>query len=518
MLLRGGAGTGKTTLLKEARAAIEHGGTRVFACAVTTDASRGVLADAGFRDACPVQKVLTDRSLQERMAGQVIWVDEAGMLGTPTMKKLCDLADRIDARVVLSGDIKQQSAVERGDAMGLIERRAGIRPAEVNEILRQKGLYKQAVDAIQKGQLKESVQMLDELGAIREIRDLDNPDRRHAELADRYLEATNGGKTAMVVSPTHAEGKQVTGLIREKLKDAGVIDREERSFTRLKDLQWTEAERADAHNYTPGMVVQFTQHCPGHARHGVLPVAGNTKAKILAVDAERKLIMTEDVLGNRRPLPLNLASRFQVFEEQELKLAVGDRIRVTRNTHTLDPKGGPGRRVNNGSDYGIAGFTKDGHIRLDNRSKWVLHKNVGHMNHGYCTTPQAAQGKSVNTFLAALSGASLAASTLEQIYVMVSRGTKSCELITDSRRSLLDAMARLDHQRSATELLDSSNASPSTRQLQLMAHSREVQRMRIFESNRKQIMADRQRAARQQATRQPPQRQQPGREPPTRER
>ena len=335
----------------------------------------------------------------------------------------------------------------------------------------------------------------------------------------------------MVVSPTHAEGKQVTGLTREKLKDAGVVDREERTFTRLKDLQWTEAERADAHNYTPGMVVQFTQHCPGHAKHGILPVAGNTRAKILAVDADRKLIMTEDAAGHRRPLPLNLASRFQVFEKQELKLAVGDQIRITRNTHTLDDRGRPGRRVNNGTHYKISGFTKDGDIRLDNKAKWTLHRNVGHINHGYCTTPQAAQGKSVHTFLAALSGASLAASTLEQIYVMVSRGTKSCELITDSRKSLVDAMARLDHQRSATELLDESGSSPNTRQLRLLAHSREVQRMRLYEANRKRIMGDRQRSARQQSARQQQaardrteqQRQSPrqrrdGREPPTRER
>ncbi len=503
MLLRGGAGTGKTTLLKEARAAIEHGGTRIFACAVTTDASRGVLREAGFRDACPVQKILTDRSMRDKMAGQVIWVDEAGMMGTQTCRKLFDLAESIDARVVLAGDIKQHAPVERGDAMGLIERRAGIRPAEVTEILRQSGVYKQAVAAVQKGRLAESVRLMDEMGAIREVRDLADPQKRHAVLADRYMDVLGRGQTALVVSPTHAEGRQVTGLIRDRLKESGRIEPDsERTFTRLKDLQWTDAQKADPHNYEPGMVVQYTQHCPGFAREGIKPVAGNTKARILAVDPEKKLITTEDAAGHRRPLPLHLAGRFQVFEPQELKLAVGDRIRVTRNARTMAQRSGKSerdvqRRVNNGTYYNIKGFTADGHIKLDNRSGWVLHKNFGHLTHGYCTTPQAVQGKSADVHLGALSAAALAASTIEQIYVMLSRGKKACELITDKRSAILDAMARLDLQRSATELMDDGGEAWKARQ---RAHAREVQRMRAFEASRQRLRTDRQRGVVQRAT------------------
>ena len=503
MLLRGGAGTGKTTLLKEARAAIEHGGSRIFACAVTTDASRGVLREAGFRDACPVQKILTDRSMREKMAGQVIWVDEAGMMGTQTCRKLFDLAKSIDARVVLAGDIKQHAPVERGDAMGLIERRAGIRPAEVTEILRQSGVFKEAVAAVQKGRLAESVKLMDEMGAIREVRDLDDPQKRHAVLADRYMDVLSRGQTALVVSPTHTEGRQVTGLIRDKLKATGRIEPgTERSFTRLKDLQWTDATKADPHNYEPGMVVQYTQHCPGFAREGIKPVASNTRARILAVDPEKKVITTEDAAGNRRPLPLHLAGRFQVFETQEIRLAVGDRVRITKNAHTMSQSSGRTdrgvqRRVNNGTYYHVKGFTKDGHIKLDNRSGWVLHKNFGHLTHGYCTTPQAVQGKSADLHLGAVPAAAMAASTIEQVYVMLSRGKKACELITDKRSAVLDAMARLDLQRSATELMDDGGEAWKARQ---RAHAREVQRMRAFEASRQRLRTDRQRGVVQRAT------------------
>ena len=42
-------------------------------------------------------------------------------------------------------------------------------------------------------------------------------DKRHIRLADDYLTATREGKSALVVAPTHAEGRDVTGIIRAKL-------------------------------------------------------------------------------------------------------------------------------------------------------------------------------------------------------------------------------------------------------------------------------------------------------------
>src|SRR5207302_10529090 len=50
--IRGGAGTGKTTMMKEAVAAIESSGQKVFTFAPSAEASRGVLrSDAGFASA-----------------------------------------------------------------------------------------------------------------------------------------------------------------------------------------------------------------------------------------------------------------------------------------------------------------------------------------------------------------------------------------------------------------------------------------------------------------------------------
>ena len=80
ILVRGAAGVGKTTLMQEAVEAIEAAGTKVFAFAPSADASRGTLRDAGFKDADTVARLLVDEKLQRQVAGQLIWIDEAGLL------------------------------------------------------------------------------------------------------------------------------------------------------------------------------------------------------------------------------------------------------------------------------------------------------------------------------------------------------------------------------------------------------------------------------------------------------
>ncbi|MEL6396622.1 MAG: MobF family relaxase [Planctomycetota bacterium] len=485
ILLRGGAGTGKTELLKEAAVAIRRGGTEIHAFAVTGEAVTGTLKDAGFDNARTLRSLLVDTRRHEQLRGQAIWIDEAGMVGTPTMQRVFEIAEKHDARVILSGDTKQHAPVERGDAMRLLERRAGIKPAEVEKIVRQSGIYRDAVEAMDRGDLSRSVELLDRMGAIKETRDFDDPEKRHRLLAERYLELTKGRKTALVVSPTHAECKQVTELIRGRLREDGRIEKEDRGFTRLQDTQWTGAEKADPHRYEVGQVVQYTQNVRGVPERDLPPILPGHRARIISTDPKTNLVLTEDKAGHRRPLDLKQTDRFGVYREEALPLTVGDRIRFTRECRTKDDK----HRLTNGSHYKIAGFTDEGHIVLDNKSRWVVDRNVGHANHAYCITPQAAQGKSVDHCLAAMGAGSMTASTMEQMYVVLSRGKKGVELHTDKRSALIDAMARAGKARSATELTEGIDR---TRQLSRIAHAREVQRLRAFERTRQRMRWERQ--------------------------
>ena len=70
MLIRGVAGSGKTSLLQEAVEAIESQGKQVSVFAPSADASRGVLREEGFAEADTVAKLLSDRRMQEKRGGR----------------------------------------------------------------------------------------------------------------------------------------------------------------------------------------------------------------------------------------------------------------------------------------------------------------------------------------------------------------------------------------------------------------------------------------------------------------
>ena len=152
--------------MQEAVEAIEAGGTKVLAFAPSAAASRGVLRKEGFLDADTVAKLLVDEQFQRQARGQVIWVDEAGLLGTRNMSRLFDLVEKLDARLLLTGDRYQHGSVQRGATLRLLEEEAGLVPAEVKEIQRQSGAYKTAVRALSDGRAAEGLKQLDALGWV----------------------------------------------------------------------------------------------------------------------------------------------------------------------------------------------------------------------------------------------------------------------------------------------------------------------------------------------------------------
>lgn len=435
MLIRGRAGTGKTTLMKEAVTQIEkRSGKRVFTFAPSADASRGVLRQEGFTDADTVARLLVDEVLQERLRGNVLWIDEAGLLGVRDMAKVFALADRLDCRVILSGDSKQHGSVSRGDALRLLEARAGIRPAETTDIMRQRGTYRDAVAAIAKGDLTDGLERLDTFGCFVEVLK-DDP---YLMLCNDYLKTLNAGKTALIISPTHREGEAVTKEVREALKRTGKIGMEDRPFWALRNLYWTEAEKGDAGKYRSGLVVQFFQNAKGVKNGERLRIEGTDEnGNVQAIGADGRTIV----------LPLQQATRFQVYEPYRLGLAAGDTIRITQNGKTQE-----GKKLNNGALYQVKRFTRDGNIVLNNG--WVIGKEFSHVAHGYCATSHASQGKTVDRVFIAQSAESFPASSQEQFYVSVSRGREEVRIYTDDKEALKERVKESGLRASATELVE----------------------------------------------------------------
>jgi hypothetical protein len=171
-LVRGVAGSGKTTLIKECFSAIEGEGKAVVLLAPSAEASRGVLRREGFRNADTVAKFLKDDQFQASARNGIIWIDEAGLLGLKSLDQVFLLAEKLEARVVLSGDERQHQAVDRGSPFYLLQRLGGLEPATVKEIRRQKGRYKEAVELLSEGKTVEGFDVLDrDLGWVKELPD-----------------------------------------------------------------------------------------------------------------------------------------------------------------------------------------------------------------------------------------------------------------------------------------------------------------------------------------------------------
>jgi conjugative relaxase-like TrwC/TraI family protein len=460
--LQGGAGTGKTRMMQATVAAIEASGKKVFTFAPSAEASRGVLRAEGFKDAETVERLLIDPKMQAQVKGGVLWVDEAGLLSVKDMKRLLDVAKEQDARVVLSGDSKQHSAVYRGDALRILEKDAGLRVGRLSQVRRQTNeTYRNAVKAISQGdtlgkdgrtKLEAGIEMLDNMGAIIEA----DGDGRYKAIADDYARVIsqfkgNRPKSALVVSPTHREGEKVTQAIRESLKGAGRVSGRERNFLSLRSLNLTEAERGDAREYSEGSVVQFHQNAKGFKRG----------ERVTVVDARAGRVSIKRADGGKGFLPLQEAQKFQLYAPGEVALAKGDKLRLTQGGYAQETRGLLGKtrnKVNNGQIYEVEGFTRDGDIKLGNG--YVLPKNYGGIMHGYVVTSHASQGRTVDAVLIAMGNESLSAASREQFYVSVSRGREAVRLYTDDKEAMMDAVQRSGARLSATELMQGEEAKP----------------------------------------------------------
>jgi conjugative relaxase-like TrwC/TraI family protein len=261
------AGVGKSTMLGKFDEGMRLAGRHVTYLATTTPAV-DVLRKDGFA-AETVAKFLLSSRMQEGAKGSTVVVDESSMLGLSDAYKLFRVAKEQNIRLVLLGDSRQHSSVSAGAVMRTLKEYGGVTPIRITEIKRQTNRdHKEAVKLLFEGKTAEGFDLLDhKLGWVHQIED---DGERCRAMAMEYVAALKGGmkwNEVLLISPTHAEGKQVTEAVRELLKQEKMIGKRDHEFTRWVAADLTEAERTDERHYRPGKVdmVQFFQRATGHA-------------------------------------------------------------------------------------------------------------------------------------------------------------------------------------------------------------------------------------------------------------
>jgi len=440
-LISGGAGTGKTTLMKEVRDGIEETGVKFIGFAPSAAASRGVMREEGFEKADTLAQLLTNPKLQQETKNSVIWVDEAGLIGNKDMNQLFEIAKQQNARLLLTGDVKQHSAVAAGDALRIIEKEGGISVARLHQIQRQRGneFYKNAVRLAADGRGDAALHQLDRIGNVVEI---GNGKERLDKLVTDYVASVKEGKSTLIVSPTHIEGQDVTPTLRDRLKEAGQIGQNEQSFLQLRNCNWTQENKADPWHYRQHgekLALEFHQNADGHQKGERWAVQGEAPQPL-------HLVARRDD-GREGQVNLGHAERFTVYRQDKVLLGKGDKIRITKGGKTRENS-----RLNNGDVFTVSGFTKEGHIKLHTGK--TLDKDFGHISYGYVTTSHSSQGKTVDRVFIAQSGQSTPAASQEQFYVSISRGREQAKIYTDDKRELEKSVMASGQRMTAREVAD----------------------------------------------------------------
>lgn len=460
-LVAGGAGTGKTKALqaidKEITLAMSLVGLvlpdRLITLAPTACASRDVLRENGFREANTVAKFLMDtegmciaRDLGEKALGRVVVIDEANMLGTADMLAVAERTRQMGGRLVLLYDPAQHKSVARGNIASILKDHAGLDPASVQEVQRQSGKYKEAVEAFTAGRAKEGFSRLNAMGAVKEVVREELP-----KVAARdYVDSTKANVNTALIAPTHAVAKEVAREVRALLKADKTLKRE-RSFVQYKQVESTPEDRSQPELYKKGQMVQFHQNCRGFKAGTRLNVTGGALGSVVGLDGVLPYV-----------LPLHRSGSFLVYEKGMVEVAVGDRIRITRNTKVYsiwdivgnqfrDQKPYPTHDLNNGSTHRVKRFTRSGDIQLENNL--VIPRDFGHIDHGYCSTSNGAQGRTVGRVIAIEPTDSGPAASMEQFYTAITRGRDSVAVYTDNAGWLREAVQHRSSPMGAMDLM-----------------------------------------------------------------
>jgi conjugative relaxase-like TrwC/TraI family protein len=424
--LRGLAGSGKTTALRELVAACKEARIEPLFCAPTA-AATDVLRKEGF-EAKTLQSLLLSKQILSK--DKLVVLDEAGAVGMDDMKRLFDYAR--DARIILSGDTGQHASVARGDALRILERHSDFKSGQLTAIRRQrKADYRKAVELAAQKNTNEAFAQLERMGAVAEFSD----GTLHDAAAKSYLKALAENKSALLVAPTWNEIETVTEKVRAELKSSGRLALDEKEFQVFDSLSWTEAQKRDARQYLSGMAIHF--HRRGHGFE-----KGETVAVVAAANDSLK-VQHADGSENIFPLGAGFAS-FDVGEKRKLKVAAGDKLLLQANAVAVR------KHFVNGELVEVKAIQGDSVLLADGR---VIPADYRTFTHGYAVTSHAAQGKTVDEVLVIASSRSLPAINQEQFYVSISRGRERCQIFTDDSDLLRSHITRSSARLAAVEAM-----------------------------------------------------------------
>ena len=185
--------------------------------------------------------------------------------------------------------------------------------ARLDTIRRQRdpGL-REAVMLAAKGEVAESLAILERRGDIREVGDTE---QQRKQIAREYVAAHESGERVLVVSPANEERRELNNAIRAELIARGHVSTHGTEQTILVNRCLSGVQRALGYNYQESDVIRFTRGSEQFA------FPKGDYARVEAVDREANLLTVRAPDGRRVEYnPVRLFG-VEVFREEQRTLA-----------------------------------------------------------------------------------------------------------------------------------------------------------------------------------------------------
>ena len=430
MAWQGSAGVGKTYALNEVRAICQRQGSanaqsqgyRVQGFAPSAEAAY-TLGEALKIDTGTVSGLLVSQSQPtEDMPQKSLWIiDEAGLLSMKDAHALLQRAQRENARVLLVGDTKQLSAVEAGNPFKSLQA-GGITLARLDHSLRQKTeKLRVAVRLIAEGKVARGIDVLEQVGCLQIEANMDN---QINQMVSDYLELSPAERSeTLLLAGTNQERMALAGQLRQSLQAEGALGQDALvvSSLRRKDLTQVQAQYLVA--YQPGDVLMPTQD---YKKQGLAKFQHYT---VRSIDRAAHRLVMETTDGQLLSVDPARCKRKTVYSAQTLDIAVGDRMRWTKNDRKT--------RTRNGQQFTVAEVLDGGTVRTVDeagQSRWFPLLGHQHLDYAWVNTTYSSQGKTADRVLALMSEKT---TNRESFYVAVSRAKHGLKLYAADKDELL---------------------------------------------------------------------------------
>jgi Ti-type conjugative transfer relaxase TraA len=221
-ILDGQAGTGKSMVLAAGKEMYEANGYRVIGLAHTNLVAQD-LRDKGFSAARTIDSELIalDNRRTTWNARTVVMVDEAAMVDTRRLGLILGHAQTCGAKVVLAGDGRQLSSIERGGMFDVLAQRHGA--ATLTEVHRQQSSdERHASQSMAAGNFTEALGIYGDKNAIQWH---DEQSESAEALVKAYMSdyAANPAKTRFIFAYTNQEVDQINAVVRDARQTRGEL-------------------------------------------------------------------------------------------------------------------------------------------------------------------------------------------------------------------------------------------------------------------------------------------------------